>query len=50
MPISYFPALNKSSILLCILGLLITLVLFQEQRRLENTGAATGVSTVTLTS
>ncbi|KAI0296417.1 hypothetical protein BC826DRAFT_233441 [Russula brevipes] len=44
MPISYCPALNKSSILLCILGMLITLVLFQEQRKLENTGAATGAA------
>ncbi|KAI0296414.1 hypothetical protein BC826DRAFT_1004932 [Russula brevipes] len=44
MPISYCPALNKSSILLCILGLVITLVLFQEQRKLENTGATTGAA------
>jgi len=44
MPISYCPALNKSSISLCILGLLITLVLFQEQRKLENAGASTGAA------
>jgi hypothetical protein len=47
MPISYCPALNKSSILLCILGLCITLVLYQEQRKLVDTGSAAGVSTLT---
>ncbi|KAI0296409.1 hypothetical protein BC826DRAFT_233266 [Russula brevipes] len=46
LPISQFPALNKSSILFCILGECITLVLFQEQRKLDGTGAATGVSTL----
>jgi uncharacterized membrane protein len=36
--------LNKSSIVLCILGLCITLVLYQEQRKLVNTGGTVGVS------
>ncbi|KAN0116201.1 hypothetical protein V8E52_006258 [Russula decolorans] len=44
LPISYCPELNKSSIVLCILGLCITLVLYQEQRKLVNTGGTVGVS------
>jgi hypothetical protein len=46
LPMSQFPALNKFSVLFCILGECITLVLFQEQRKLDGTGAATGVSTL----
>jgi len=44
MPISYCPPLNKFSILICILGLCITLVLYQEQHKLVNTGSATGAA------
>jgi hypothetical protein len=44
LPISYCPALNKSSIVLCILGLCITLVLYQEQRRLVDTGGTVGAA------
>jgi hypothetical protein len=47
MPISYCPLLNNFSILICILGLCITLVLYQEQHKLVNTGSAAGVSTMT---
>jgi hypothetical protein len=36
----YCPALNKSSILLYILGLCITLVLTKDQRKLVDTGSA----------
>lgn len=39
--ISSFPALANSSLLLCILGLVITFVLLQEQRRLVDANAAT---------
>jgi len=41
IPISYSPALTKSSMLLCILGLGITFVLFQEQRKLVDTDSST---------
>jgi len=44
LPISYCPALNKSSIVLCILGLCITLVLYQEQRRLVDASSGVGAS------
>jgi hypothetical protein len=37
--------LNKFSILLCIIGFCITLVLYQEQRQFVGTGGASGVST-----
>ena len=47
MPIAYCPPLNNFSILICILGLCITLVLYQEQHKLVNTGSAAGVSTLT---
>jgi hypothetical protein len=41
MPISYSLALNKSSMLLCILGLSMTFVLFQEQRKLVGSDSVT---------
>ena len=44
MPISHSLALTKSSMLLCILGLGITFILFQEQRKLINTDSTTAVS------
>ena len=44
--VSSFLALTNSSLLLCILGLVITYVLLQEQRRLVDTNAATAVSMV----
>jgi hypothetical protein len=44
IPISYCPALNNSSIILCILGLCITLVLYQEQRKLVDTGSSAGAA------
>jgi hypothetical protein len=44
LPISYCPSLNKSSIILCLLGLCIAFVLYQEQRRLVDTGGTVGVS------
>jgi len=44
LPISYCPALNKTSIVLCILGLCIALVLYQEQRRLVDTGGTVGAA------
>lgn len=44
LPLSYFPALNKSSIVLCILGLCITFVLYQEQRRLIDTSGTVGAA------
>jgi len=47
IPISYSPALTKSSMLLCILGLGITFVLFQEQRKLVDTDSSTAVSMLT---
>ena len=50
MPISYCPPLNNFSILICILGLCITLVLYQEQHKLVNTGSAAGVSRLTSSS
>ena len=46
MPISYCPPLNNASILICILGFFITLVLYREQRKLVNTGSGTAVSTL----
>jgi hypothetical protein len=44
LPISYCPALNKSSIVLCILGLCIALVLYQEQQRLVDTSGTIGAA------
>ena len=44
MPISHSVALTESSMLLCILGLGITFVLFQEQRKLVGTDSSTAVS------
>jgi len=44
LPISYCPALNKFSIVLCILGLCIALVLYQEQRRLVDTNSGMGAA------
>jgi hypothetical protein len=44
LPISYCPALNQFSIVLCILGLCITLVLYQEQRKLVDTGGIVGAA------
>src|SRR5712671_79897 len=47
MHISYIPMLNKFSILLCLVGLCITFVLYQEQRQLVGTGGGAGVSILT---
>jgi hypothetical protein len=44
MPISYCPPLNNASILICILGFFITLVLYQEQRKFVDTGSATAAA------
>jgi len=44
LPISYCPALNKSSIVLCLLGLCITFVLYQEQRRFVDTSGTVGAA------
>ena len=44
MPISHSPALIKSSVLLCNLGLGAAFILFQEQRKLVGTDSATAVS------
>jgi hypothetical protein len=44
MPISHIPMLNKFSILLCIIGFCITLVLYQEQRQFVGTGGASGAA------
>jgi len=44
LPIAYCPALNKSSIVLCILGMCIALVLYQEQRKLVDTSGTTGAA------
>jgi hypothetical protein len=46
-PLAYLPILNKFSILLCTLGLGVDLILYEEQRKLDGTGATTGVSTLT---
>jgi hypothetical protein len=47
LPISFCTALNNTSILICILGLCITFVLYQEQRKLVVTNGSTAVSTPT---
>jgi len=44
MPISHIPILNKLSILLCIIGLCITLVLYQEQRQYVGTSGGSGAA------
>jgi hypothetical protein len=49
MSYTYSLALNKSSMLFCILGLGITLVLFQEQRKLVGSDSVTAVSITALT-
>ena len=45
LPFSYCTALNNTSILICTLGFCITLVLYQEHRKLVDTSGSTGVST-----
>ena len=44
---SSLPALTHSSLLLCVFGILMSLVLLREQRRLVDTSAAAAVSIVT---
>jgi len=44
MRISSFPSLTKLSLMLCVLGLTVTLILLREQRRLVCTKATTSVS------
>jgi hypothetical protein len=46
-PLAYLPILNKFSILLCTLGLGVDLILYEEQRKLDGTGATAGVGTLT---
>ena len=46
LPYVHYTILNKSSMMLCILNLCIACVLIQEQRKLNGTGAATGVRTL----
>jgi len=42
LPYVYYTALNKASMMLCILDLCVSSVLLQEQRKLQGTGASTG--------
>jgi len=44
LPHAYVAALNKSSMIVCILGLCIAIVLLQEQRKFKDTSASTGAA------
>jgi hypothetical protein len=46
MPLSSFPAFSSSSFLLCVFGLVATLFLMQEQRRILNIAAIVSIATL----
>jgi hypothetical protein len=47
LPYVYYTGLNKFSMMLCILDLCVSSVLLEEQRKLQGTGASTGVRALT---